>query len=379
MSHRVLMIVGLACFAWAGLTPMGAARAATEDPWGELDVQIRDLGLDPEVVRIPGRPSPEMKEWVHARVSANESHEVIVRRVLEALVDPQGFKLLYDPGFTGTAQEIWALGRANCLGFTHLFVGLTRELGVPTYYVRWSRVERFRREGDLVLVSGHVSAGLGAGSQRQVLEFGAVEGYEAHQALPISDLNAMARHYANRGAEHLRTGDIPAAVEAAKISTVLDPGLADAWVNLGVALRRSGNTSGAEEAYRQATLVDPDHLAAYQNLSVLMYIRGDEDAARKTLALLDRRDNKNPYIYLSLGDDNLDMGRYEEAARFYRRAHHLGSGLAETRAAMGAAALALGDRTKARKWLRKAQAVDPQDDRTLELAESLSRSWDPSK
>ena len=358
---------------------IGDTRVTEADPWAALIDEIAARGIDPTSIEIPGRLSEEMKQWVHEKISPDSSSDTVLRKVLEELIDPRGFKLVYDPDVTGTAQQVWDTRRANCLGFTHLFVGLTRELGISSYYVRWSRVERFRREGDLVLVSGHVSAGYGVGSRRQVLEFGAVDGFEGQLSQPISDLNAVARHYANRSAELLRAGDAHAAVEASDLATRLDPTLADAWVNLGVSRRRSGDVAGAEDAYRRATLEDPDHLPAYQNLSVLLYLRGADDAARQTLALLDRRDNRNPFIYLSLGDTSLGLGRFEEASRFFQRAHRLGSDLAETRAARGTVAFLMGDQVRARKWLRRAQAVDPEDERTVELAKKLSRSGDPSK
>ena len=364
----------------ANLTTMPVISQETSvDPWLELEEEIRGRGLDPAEMNIPGRLNDEMRAWVRERFSPNASSAEILRQILAELVDPAGLKLLYNPNFTGTAEEVWESGQANCLGFTHLYVGLTRELGLPTYYVRWSMVERYRREGDLVVVSGHVSAGLGPGNQRQVLEFGAVDGMEGFLAQPISDLNAMARHYANRSAEFLRAGDVTAAVEAADLATRLEPTLADAWVNLGVSRRRSGDPVGAEDAYREATRIDPDHLPAYQNLSALLYLQGADDAARKTLALLDRRDNRNPFTYLSLGDASLDSHRFEEAARFYSRAHRLSPKTAETNAARGIVALAMGDETKAKKWLRRAQKIDPLESRTVELANKVSRIEDSSK
>lgn len=356
-----------------------AAQLPKTDPWFQLEEEIRALGLDPAAIGIPGRLTDEIRQWTNDRISLDASPNEIIRQLLAELIDPNGLKLLYDANFTGTAAEVWESRRANCLGFTHLFVGLTRELGIPSYYVRWSMVERFRREGDLVVVSGHVSAGFGPGNRRQVLEFGAVNGMEGYLARPISDLNAMARHHANRSAELLREGDVKSAVAAADLATRLEPTLADAWVNLGVSRRRSGDVAGAEAAYRQATQVDPDHLPSYQNLSVLMHLQGAEDAARETLALLDRRDNRNPFTYLSLGDTSMELRRFEEAGRFYSRAYKLAPKLAETRAARGILAMTMGDERQASKWLKRAERIDPEETRTMELAKKVSRSKDSSE
>ena len=377
--HRATLLSVLT--AAAGVLAAGPAPGSMSidgDAWSELEVEIRGRGLDPESVGVPPRLTDEMKRWVHSKVPPGTSPDAAFRQVLVALIDPGGLGLVYDPSVTGTAEEVWRSRKANCLGFTHLFVGLTREVGIPTYYVRWGWMERFHREGDLVLVSGHVSAGWGVGSDREVLEFGAVDGMEAHRSHRISDINALARHYANRSAEALRVGLMDEALVAAETAVTLDPSLVDAWVNLGVSRRRSGDQEGAEAAYRQATLVDPDHLPAYQNLSIVLRLQGAEDSAQTMLELLDRRDNKNPYTYLALGDQSFDIQRFEEAARYYRRACRLGRKLAEPRAAMGLTVLELEDPQAARKWLKRARAIDPDEGRTQELGRLLSQLEDSS-
>lgn len=361
------------------LAPGAVAEQQAANPWAELESQIRARGLDPEEVEIPGRLTDEIRDWANRKVPGGVSEGQVLRRLLWALIDPFGLNLTYDPGRTGTASEVWASGKANCLGFTHLFVGLSRELGIPTYYVRWSRIENYRKEGDLIVVSEHVSAGFGAGAERQVLEFGAVDGLGESPSHPISDLEALARHYANRSAEWLQEGNLSEARTSAEIAVQLEPELPEGWVNLGVARRRSGDLEGAKEAYTRATVVDVDHLPAYQNLSVLMEIQGEKDVAREILALLDRRDNRNPFIYLSLGDFSLDTGQLDEAERFYRRASKLGPELAATRAARGLLALEAGDLKAARKWLKRSQSIDPEDHRALRLAGRLSRMGDSTE
>ncbi len=374
MSRRVWRPAAIVLAVVSVLTvPLPGAIDPVPDPWAELEEAVRERGLDPLEVEIPGRLSEEMRRWAHSKVSVSASESEIMSRLLWALVDPFDLGLVYDASHTGTAREVWSSRKANCLGFTHLFVGLSRELGIATYYVRWSRLRNFRKEGDLVLVSEHVSAGLGNGAQRRVLEFGAVEGFEGYLARPISDLEAMARHYSNLSAEHLLAGQLEDALAVATLATRLEPTLPEGWVNLGVALRRSGRLSEAAKAYKTATEVDPDHFPAYQNLGVLMQLQGKEHIAKQILALLDRRDNRNPYIFLSLGDLSLEDGRLDEAERYYRRAIRLGPRSAEIKAARGILALESGDLRGASKWLKRARAIDPLDSRTEQLASRLSQ------
>ena len=318
-----------------------------------------------------------MVEWAREQVSADTPRET-TDQLLRALVDSDGFGLQYSPNFTGTAVDVFATRRANCLAFTHLFVGLTRALGVGTFYVNWNLVEGYHREEDIVVISGHVSAGQGRLNDLYVLQFGAVEGLEVRGVLPISDINALARHYANRTSELLRDRDLEAALEAGELATRIDPALDDAWVNLGVARRRAGDLDGAAAAYDEATRIDPDNLAAYRNLRVLLRIRGEQDAADQILKLLERRGSRNPYLYLELGDESIAAGFVDEAGPYYRRANNLGPKLAETRAARGLWFLAIGTRETARKWLRKARAIDADEERTRKLANRLDARTEDS-
>lgn len=349
-----------------------AATSSRQPEWqAELEEAVRARGLEPKKIVFPARLNDEMRSWLSERVQVGAASEKSLQRLLEALLDADGFGLKYTPHYTGTAEEVFTSHEANCLAFTHLFIAMSRELGIATYFVNYELIEGFRRTGDLIVISGHVSAGYSVGTERHLLEFGAVSGLDARTARRISDLNALARYYANRGAELLRGGELEAALQWSNTATQLDPSLADGWTNLGVARRRTGDLEGAEEAYLKATEGDPDHFAAYHNLSVVLRLQGDQGAARSILELLDRRDNRNPYIYLQLGDQSLVAGRPEEAKRFYRRASILGDQLAETKAARGHWALLNGQPKRARKWLRRAQDIDPEDERTLELEHLL--------
>lgn len=352
-----------------------SVNTVSEYEWSALRSQLIENGLDPDEIGPPGEVTEEMVQWARARVTADTPRGV-ADELLSAIVGSAGLGLEYSPGYTGTATEVFESRTANCLAFTHLYVGLSRALGVPTFYVTWNRVERFSRQGDLVIASGHISAGHRTATDMVVLEFGAVEGLETRDVEPISDLNAMARHFANRSAELLGEDKIDAAVRAGEVATRVDPSLPDGWVNLGVARRRAGDARGAERAYLNAIEVDADNASAYANLSVLFQLQGDRNAANEIIALLDERGSRNPYLYLELGNRSLAAGQLDDAGRFFKLAYKFGSDIAETRAARGLWFLENGEDRRARKWLLRAQAIDAADATTLRL-ESLLASQQP--
>lgn len=333
---------------------------------------LRGLGLDPASVVIPFEITDEMRAWVRQRVPEAGSMEERLDQLLMALISEDGLGLTYERGRTDTAPDAFAARKANCLGFTSLFVGLAREIGIPAFYLEVDDVESFEREGDLLVISGHVSAAFDVGGgQLKILEFADAPRGEYRRIRRLRDLTAVSLYYSNVGAELLRTGRSEEALAWLRKATMIDPDLGDGWVNLGVALRRAGDIDAAEKAYRRALEVDPGAASAYQNLAALLRFRGDSAEADELMALAARASAQSPFSYLALGDLSFANGRREEARRFYRRALRLGHDDPEPYAALGLVALAGGDRGEARKWLRKATALGADNQRVRRLAGEL--------
>jgi tetratricopeptide (TPR) repeat protein len=335
--------------------------------------ELRQRGIDPASVVVPFEVTDEMRAWVHDRVPDTGTPGQRLTQLLNSIVNPAGLGLAYETGRTSTAREAFATRKANCLGFTSLFVGLARELGIPAYYLGVDDVERFEREGDLLVISGHVSAGFGLGGGKvQILEFTNAPKADYRHVRHLSDLTAIALYHSNHGAELLRAGRLQEALPWLRQAVTIDPELSDGWVDLGVGLRRAGDLDGAEAAYRHALEANPEMASAYQNLAVLLRLRGHPREADDLMALASRAGSQTPFSYLALGDVSLTSGRLEEARRFYRRAMWLNRDDPEPYAALGFAALAGGDRNEARKWLRKAASRDKSNERVRRLEARLA-------
>jgi Flp pilus assembly protein TadD len=356
-----------------------AIACSSAVPGGALDRDmahtLRAHGVDPATVLVPWRMDDAMRQWVHAQVPQGLGADERLTHLLKSLLGSDGLGLEYEAGKTITGEEAFATRHANCLAFTSLFVGMAREVGVPAFYLEIGDIEKYEREGSLIVESGHVTAGYGSGTLLRILEFTPVAQPNYRQAHRISDLTAMALFYSNRGAELLKAGKPSEALEWLHQATRIDPDLARGWINLGVALRRSGDLPAAEAAYRRALEDDPAAAAAYQNLAALLYATGHSPEAAELMALSGKLDIRNPYNFLALGDVALANGRPEEARRFYHKAQHLAGAETDAMAALGEVALATGERREAQRWLRKASARDPRNDRVGRLAARLN---DPS-
>lgn len=353
----------LMALALVGATASSASSFAD----ARLYETIRARGLEPETVLAPVALTEEMRDWVQQRVPGGLSRKDKIVRLLEAILLEDGLNLHYEAGFTGTAEEVFHSRTANCLGFTQLFVALGRDLGVDVYYLAVDRATNYRRESDLIIVSEHVTAAFDEGAARRVLEFSLGPRFDYRTAREVDDLAALGLYFSNRGAELVQQQRYPEAVTQLEIALALAPELAQAWVNLGVARRRLGDLAGAEADYRRAIEVDPDQLSAYHNLVGLYLLLERRDPVGDILEILDRRDNRNPFVFLLLGDLSMEQRRLEDARRFYRRAVKLGRGHAETHAAFGRWYLETGDRERALKSLERAEKRDPAERRTVEL------------
>jgi Flp pilus assembly protein TadD len=357
------------------LLAAGAAgcKATTLLPMTNVEIvrAIHTRGLEPASVLVPFDLTPEMRAWVHEAVPDSTPASERLDRLLAELLGGRHMRLEYAAGYTGTAAEVFATHRANCLAFTSLFVGLSREIGMQVYFLDVDDIEKFEKEGDLVVISEHVSAGFGDGPDRRVLDFSANGVARYRRIRRISDLTAIALYHSNRGAETLRAGKTAQALQWMSQAVQLDPALTSAWVNFGVAQRRTGDSTAAEAAYRKALALDPTSVSAYENLASLLRLQGRNAEADKLIAATARISTRNPFTFISLGDYALSHGRIEEARTFYRRAERLSNQRAEPYAALGELSLAAGNREEAERFLRKAAQIDAAEPRVKRLAAHL--------
>ncbi len=333
-------------------------------------------GLEARLPELPIRPdmvTAEMSAWAAGVVPSGLRSFDRLALLLKALqYDPTGPRIRYVEGHTATAEEAFGHGRINCLAYSHLVVALARELEIDAFYMDVSDRETYRKEGDLVIVAGHVTVGFDDGPDRRILEFQVGPDVDYRRAERITDAMARAYYHSNRGAELLRDGDAARALPWLEAAVELEPELPDAWVNLGVAARRLGQPDRAESAYRRAIEVEDDFLPAYQNLAALYHLRGDRQGATELLDLLDRFKTKNPFVYLALGDLSFERGALDEAERFYRRGRRLGKKEPELMVALGGVAAARGDLERARVWLDRALEQDPENSRVRRFEERLA-------
>ncbi len=146
----------------------------------------------------------------------------------------------------------------------------------------------------------------------------------------------------------------------------LAPEMADAHAAHALALQMSGEDEAAEESYRAALAIDPLCYEAHHNFARYYRAKGDRalSAYHFTRALeIDPDDYRSPLLLMG---DLVELGRIEEADGYFSLALKRAEDAASRNPdnpdplELGACVLAArGDHARARDWLDRAQATDP--------------------
>ncbi len=319
---------------------------------------LRSRGVDPAQVPNPLAFTPEMRAEALRLTGPGESLDRL-RRLQEALFDPQRFPFAYEVKTTLTATEAYYRREGNCLSFTNLFVAMGRSIGIPVQSGLIMRVRSSEREDDLIVVNTHVVAMYTQAGGTTYFDFDRTRRGQPTVVRPLDDLWLTALYLNNRGAEELRLRHPEVAARLFADAVKLAPEFAPAWGNLGVARRRLGDVAGALAAYAEALRSDPTNPTVLSNLALLYTSLGRTAEAEAALAAA-RLSAASPHLLIVRGDVELARGKVVEARRFYLRARRLDPRLADAWVALARAELAAGRPSQARRLATKALRLDPE-------------------
>lgn len=331
--------MGLAVL-WCGLL-LPAAGAARAD--------------DADILAMPA----ELQERFARQVLAGKATR---RERLERLVDfvflpRSGLGMQYEEGATHTVAESYATRRANCLGFTLLFLALAREAGLPAYPQVYEQTLSWRREDGTFYRNSHVNAVVGLGSRRASLDVARNAVITRGEPRRLDERQLLARYHNNLAVERLEAGELDAAQRHMARALELEPGSASHWSNAGVVWLRRGDAAAARASYEKALGVDPSNADALFNLVGLAHREGDaarEAAFRERLA---RVQQKDPFHHFLQAVDHERAGEYGQAVEHYRTAIKLHRRDHRFHAALANALQRLGDRDGARAAWQRAIAL----------------------
>lgn len=326
-----------------------------------------------QIMAVPSELQAQLQDHViQASLSKQRRFELLIDFVSN---DQRGLTLEYNGASTGTVEETFRSGEANCLSFTLLFVALAREAGLHAQLQEIDQVLWWFRQDGVVYNAGHVNARVLVGGQWRTVDVSGDAVIARDKPRVISDQRALAYFYNNRGAELMAAGDRLAAGRHLDAALAIDPDNASVWNNIGVLSLRNGNHRAAERAYTNALKSNANNAAALSNLVTLYQRSGDQAQAARFLRRLQEAQLADPFHQFLLAMEHEKRGDYANAARDYRRAIRLHGNEHVFHFNLARVYLLMGDARRARRALARAYALSDDSTRKLYQAkvDSLQR------
>lgn len=341
------------------LSGCASSRLAIDLSPGEWEAELAKRGVDPKKAPHPMLATPGIRELA-SRTGGGGAQKDQLRRMQLALMDRENYTFEYEGLSTHSAAETFERRRGNCVSFTNLFIALGRSLNIPLQAGLLVRRGQSTREGDLVVVYGHMVAVLPGGKSATIYDFYQRREETGGGVVLVDDLAVAAISASNWAVHFLRKGELEQAEGSAETAVRLAPDMPDVWGNLGLVRWRKGDRDGAFAAFRSGLRIDSQKPSLLNNIAGLYLEMGRPEDARTALAAANYG-YASPYFFIAYGDVEFARGNFKDALRYYKRAHRLDPKIAEPLLAVSRAESALGDEAAARKALEKASKLKPKE------------------
>lgn len=273
-------------------------------------------------------------------------------------------------GDTYAAEKALSKSSGNCLSLAILTTALAGLADVDTGYQLVDSIPVFESHGSVVFRGQHVRTKLLAPLQERqegdvVIRRGGllVDYFPSDGDRFISNLSHAQYHamyYNNLASEAISKEDYRSAFWLLRKVIELTPDDAAAVNSMAVLYRRAGDPAKSEEIYQYGITHLSGKASLLRNYRVLLMEQGRVEEAGKINRVLAELDEPNPFDWLHAGLEAYNSGDFRDAISFYAKAVEIAPYLHESYAGMARAHYMLGNKTRARRELKKAQKFSNQ-------------------
>lgn len=199
-------------------------------------VEGRAQGLD---LQDPLEIDADMVAQVEAAVGHRGTQEQRLRYLLRYLNDAGYVHFQYLPHRSLTARQAFRERRGDCIAYTHLFLALARQIGIPAYFVHVRQVKNYYERAGWFFTSSHVAVGVGRGPTAVIIDFSKeLSAWWLSVYETIDDGAALALFYNNVAVEQMVAGQRSSAERLFRFLLAREPEIPELYNNLGVLLNR---------------------------------------------------------------------------------------------------------------------------------------------
>lgn len=302
------------------------------------------LGRDVRMDELPNQAlfsiTPEMAVFAERAVKRGDNLFDKVKALHMALLSStttNGRGIIYNAYSTEVPEVTFAKRSANCLSYTLLYVAMARHLGIGAYVneVDIPPTWDLRNKNEMVFFR-HVNVRIPMRGENGVqvpirgrslinsddvvidLEMNRYR-YDYPQR-QISDEQAAAEFYSNRGIELASNGNYEEAFLNLRKAIAEDDRQSHIWSNLASLYARKDILQDAERLYLHGLALNPDDLSIINNLAWLYKRLGNSHRAEAYAKLAEHHRQTNPYYQYNLSLTAFEDKDYEHALVYVQRA-----------------------------------------------------------
>jgi tetratricopeptide (TPR) repeat protein len=279
-----------------------------------------DIRADATIAQILALPPPLQEQFAQRVLAGEPSRRERLERMVDFVFDARGLGMGYEDGATRTVEEAYATRRANCLGFTLLFLAMAREAGLEAYPQVYEQTLSWQRAQGTFYRNSHVNAVVRIGPRKFTLDVARGAVITHGRPVRLDERGLLTRYHNNRAIELLGQGDLEAARRHMAIALRLDPERASHWSNAGVLELHSGDAQAARYDYARALQIDPENADALFNEVGLARRDGDRTREAAFRERLRQVQQKDPFHHFLQAVDYERAGDFARAIEYYRRA-----------------------------------------------------------
>ena len=255
------------------------------------------------------------------------------------------------------ASQSLIQNKGNCLSLAIVTKALADLVDVKISYKLVETEPVFQKEDNLVISSQHV--------RTQLYEKQKDEGKLFPSSITVDyfpDTNArtlravdenefFSMYYRNIAAQALIDNELNSAYWNIRAALDLKRNDSEALNMMALLHKRTGYISHAENIYQYAIKAGEDKLSALNNYHSLLLSLGKTGKAQEIESELEKYNDPNPFIWLSIGNSAYNNGNYRKAIRYYNKAKNLAPYMHDIYAAIARSEYQLGNLNKAKKTL----------------------------
>lgn len=216
--------------------------------------------------------SPAFKAYIdeHAVGSSPKfRYRALVRHMRRS-----NFRMAFTLDETTNTAQAFASRSGNCVSFSAMMVAAARYLGLDASFQQVSapledRMLRRRGGGNTRTRVSHIAMRAEYPLGKKTIDFNFQQPPPGISLSELSDAQAFARYFNNRGMEALRNGDRKQAFLNVRKALEFDREASYLWNNLATIYKRAGELNLAHDGYSHAMALEPGDAIAGRNLQRL--------------------------------------------------------------------------------------------------------------